>query len=281
MAELEAMTGQRDPHTVASLSGDLRALGLPSGATVLVHSSMAAIGWVSGGAVAVAQALVDVLGPAGTLVAPTQSGGLSDPATWSRPPIPEAWWQQVRDSMPAYDAATTPTRGMGAVVEVVRNLPGFARSDHPQVSFGAVGPAATAILHPHPLSPGLGAGSPLSRLAESGALTLLLGVGWESATCLHLGEARSGIRAQVPTSAPVLVDGHRQWATWSDVDWDAADFPAVGTQLESTGAVLTGRVGSASARLVGIADAADAAERWFRLRPVPQPLTPPAVRPPT
>ena len=261
------MAGQRDPHTLTSLTAQLRSLGLRPGTTVLVHSSVSAIGWVSGGAVAVVRALLDVLGPAGTLVVPTQSGGLSDPATWSRPPVPEAWWQQVRDSMPAYDATITPTRGMGAVVEVVRHLPGFARSEHPQLSFGAVGPAAASVVHPHPRSPGLGDGSPLSRLAESGALTLLLGVGWGSATCLHLGEARAGVRAQVPASAPVLVDGRREWATWSDLDWDETDFPAVGTQLESTGAVLTGRVGSASARLVGVADAADAAERWFRLHP--------------
>ena len=267
MAELDAIAGQRDPHTVASLTGQLRALGLRPGTTVLVHSSVSAIGWVSGGAVAVVRALLDVLGPAGTLVVPTQSGGLSDPATWSRPPVPEAWWQQVRESMPAYDATTTPTRGMGAVVEVVRHLPGFQRSDHPHLSFGAVGPGAARLLHPHPLSPGFGDGSPLPRLAEGGALTLLLGVGWDCATCLHLGEARSGVRAQVPASAPLLVDGRREWTTWSDLDWDATDFPAVGTQLESTGAVLTGRVGSASARLVPVADAADAAERWFRLHP--------------
>lgn len=267
MAEVDTMTGQRDPHTVATLTADLRALGVPAGATVLVHCSVSAIGWVSGGATAVVLALLEVLGTAGTLVVPTQSGGLSDPATWSRPPIPEAWWAQVRDSMPAYDPATTPTRGMGAVVEVVRHLPGFQRSGHPQLSFGAVGPAATGLLHPHPLSPGLGDGSPLSRLAESGALTLLLGVGWTNATCLHLGEARAGVRARVPTSAPVSVEGRREWTTWTDTDWDETDFAAVGAQLESTGAVLTGRVGSASALLAGVADAVDAAERWFRLHP--------------
>ena len=49
------------PRTRESLASDLRALGLEAGACVIVHSSLSSLGWVSGGAVAVVQALIDVV----------------------------------------------------------------------------------------------------------------------------------------------------------------------------------------------------------------------------
>ena len=73
------------PRTRDSLAGDLRALGIGAGDVLLVHSSLRSLGWVSGGALAVVQALLDVLGPAGTLVVPSQTTGNRDPSTW-RPP---------------------------------------------------------------------------------------------------------------------------------------------------------------------------------------------------
>ncbi|MBW8821656.1 MAG: AAC(3) family N-acetyltransferase, partial [Streptomyces sp.] len=65
-----------------TLAGQLRELGVRSGEILLVHSSLSALGWVCGGPVAVVQGLLDALGPDGTLVVPTQTGDLSDPAVW-------------------------------------------------------------------------------------------------------------------------------------------------------------------------------------------------------
>lgn len=252
VAEADTTAGQDGPRTRASLAADLRTLGLASGSMVLVHSSLSALGWVSGGPVAVVQALLDVLGPAGTLVVPTQSGNLSDPSTWSRPPAPPAWWPSIRDSMPAYDPDLTPTRGMGAVVEVVRHLPGVRRSAHPALSFAAVGPHAEDLMAPHTLQAGLGEESPLGRLAAAGAATLLLGAGWDSATALHLAEYRAAARPVVTDGAPVVVDGVRRWVTYEVLDFDTDRFARIGAAFEATGAVAVGPVGSATARLAPI-----------------------------
>ena len=86
-------------QTRESLAADLRALGLRAGGIVLCHTSMRSLGWVCGGPVAVAQALLDVLGPDGTLVVPAHSTDNSDPAGWPFPPVPQDWWPAIREHM--------------------------------------------------------------------------------------------------------------------------------------------------------------------------------------
>src|SRR5271154_5984463 len=113
--ELIARDGE--PRTRASLVRDLRSLGVAPGSVLLVHASLRRIGWMVGGAHAVILALMDAVGPEGTLVMPTFSGQLTDPAGWREPAIPEAWIETLRDHLPTYDPARTPTRGMGAIAE--------------------------------------------------------------------------------------------------------------------------------------------------------------------
>ena len=88
------------PRTRTGLAQDLSALGVTPGMTLIVHASLARIGLVVGGAPAVIHALMDVLGPDGTLVMPSFSGGLTDPATWRDPPVPTEW-QSTLQNRPA------------------------------------------------------------------------------------------------------------------------------------------------------------------------------------
>lgn len=264
MSEQTAVDDTTAPMTVDSLSHDLRRLGLAAGTIVLVHTSLSSLGWVCGGATAVVQALLSVLGPRGTLVVPTHSSDLSDPADWGHPPVPESWWEVIRATMPAFDQETTPSRGMGAVAELVRTWPGAVRSDHPQVSFAAVGPAARTLTDDHQLADGLGEGSPLARLYELDAQILLLGVGHDRNTSLHLAEYRSGVRSRVRQSGPVRGPGGRGWVSWDDIDLDTDVLPRLGAELEQAGLVEVGPVGRAAARLMRQRAVVDEATDWLR-----------------
>ena len=239
---------------------------------MLVHASLSALGWVAGGQVAVVQALLDVLGPEGTLVVPTQTGGNSDPAGWGRPPIPEAWWPVVRAEMPAYEADVTPSRGMGVIAEQVRTWPGANRSTHPQNSFAAVGARAAEVTAVHDLAGSLGERSPLQTLESMGAAVLLLGAGWDSCTALHLAEYR--VPEPVPDRsgcAVLTAAGTREWVEYDDVELDETDFREIGTDFEREHPelVVEGTVGSAPSLLFPLADAVAYAVRWMTARRTP------------
>ena len=200
--------------------------------TVIVHTALSKLGWVNGGAVALIQALMDTLTPEGTLVMPAHSGSLSDPVHWCNPPVPLEWQQTIRDTMPAYEPEITPTSCIGVVPEVFRNFPGVLRSSHPAVSFTAWGKQAAFITSGHELNYPLGDGSPLARLYDLGGYVLLIGVGHDRNTSLHLSENRSGLMTIEKQGAPVLENGTRVWREFDDIDGDSDDFPPIGEAYE-------------------------------------------------
>jgi aminoglycoside 3-N-acetyltransferase len=265
MSEAEVIAATTTPATVDSLVADLQALGLPEGATVMVHTSLSRLGFVVGGAQAIVHALAQVVGTDGTITMPTHSGGLSDPGGWANPPVPADWHDTIRRTMPAFDVALTPTRQMGAVAECFRHLGGVRRSDHPTVSTAARGPRAATITDHHQLDSGLGEGSPLARLYDLDALVLLLGVTHANNTCLHLAEHRATYPAKATTekSAPLRIDGRRQWITYQDLDEDADDFDRIGESIAAAGLERRGPVGAGEGRLVRARDAVDHAVAWI------------------
>ena len=146
------------------LIDDLRALGVGPGMTLMVHSALSAIGQVEGGAETVIEALIEALGPEGTLAMPAMSGGV-------------------------FDINETPSN-VGTVTEVFRKYPGVTRSMHPSHSACAIGPNADYLLEDSLDQPTcVGSESPwgrLSRLTEG--YILLLGVDQDRSTILHYPE---------------------------------------------------------------------------------------------
>ncbi|NYH50789.1 aminoglycoside 3-N-acetyltransferase [Nocardiopsis arvandica] len=251
------------PRTRASLARDLAALGV-AGDTLLVHSSLSSLGWVCGGAQTVVQALLDAVGPRGTLVVPTQTGENSDPGQWRDPPVPEGWWPVIRAEAPGFDPRLTPSRGMGRVPEMVRTWPGAVRSANPQTSFAALGPRARDLMDRHPIDCRLGEDSPLAALERARSRVLLLGVGFGSCTALHLAEYRvPRPRLEECGCAVLTPEGGREWTTFTDVLLDEGDFERLGGDFEGTGAVESGPVGEATARLFSLPHAVAFATNWM------------------
>ncbi|MGZ4164172.1 MAG: aminoglycoside N(3)-acetyltransferase [Tumebacillaceae bacterium] len=268
MSELQSIESIQSPRTRDTLAQDLRALGVKPGMTLLVHSSLSSIGWVCGGPVAVVQALMDVLTEEGTLVMPTHSADLTDPAGWGKPPIPKEWHQTVRDTMPAFDPQHTPTRKMGRIVDVFRTMAGVKRSNHPHTSFAAWGRHQEQVVGNHGLDFGLGEQSPLARVYELSGHVLLLGVGFGNNTSFHLSENRATQNVLKIQGAPIFENGQRVWKTFQDIEMDPDLYPEVGAEFEQTGLVCVGNVGSATAKLFPQQPAVDFATQWFKQKRV-------------
>lgn len=263
--QLRTIQNSQGPVTQATLLADLRALGVQAGDILLVHSSLTAIGWVAGGPQAVVSALMEAVSASGTVVMPAHSSFNTEPSHWQNPPVPEEWWPTIRAQMPAFDKDTTPTLGMGAIVECFRTLPQAVRSVHPALSFVASGPAALEITGNHSLNDGLGNGSPLARLEELGAKVLLLGVGFSSCTLLHLAEARADFpcKGVVRQGGSLRLDGENTWVTYSEQNYNSDDFSACGDEFLKQSPLITGRIGQARSHLFKARDLLAFAIPWF------------------
>lgn len=253
------------PNTKKSLVNDLLNIGLERGMIVLVHSSLSALGWVCGGPVTVILALEEVIGPEGTLIMPTHSGDLSDPARWENPPVPESWWQPIREETPAFDPDLTPTRMMGIISETFRKQNGVVRSSHPVVSFSAWGRHKLFFTSDHPLEYGMGEEGPLGKLYRKDGRVLLLGVNHQNNTSLHLAEYRSDYPGKIVETnySPIIKDGKRVWQEYSDINYNDEDFPAIGVDFNKTGKCRIEQVGDSTSYLMKQRDIVDFAVQWI------------------
>jgi aminoglycoside 3-N-acetyltransferase len=267
MTEHETVSATKGmPGTVESIRAGLTSLGVTPGMVLLVHSSLSSLGWVCGGAVTVVLALEEALGPHGTLVMPTHSGDLSEPSRWKHPPVPEAWWASIRQTMPAYNDRMTPTRGVGVIPECFRNQEGTIRSAHPSASFAARGKHANTIVAKHPLDYPMGDDSPLARIYDLDGWVLLLGATFECASSLHLAEhlASYPSKEYIKCGAPVEIDGRRTWVEYDDFEGYDQDFATIGASFaEETGLVISGRILNATAHLLPQRPLVDFAVRWI------------------
>lgn len=259
--------GRRD------ISASLEALGLSRGQDVLVHCSMRRIGRVDGGAVTIAQAIRDVLGPHGTVVVPAQTPNnsvSSDAFREATRGMSVAEVAAYEDRMAGFDPALTPSYRMGVLAEHVRRQPDAVRSKHPQASFAACGPMAGPLMAVHDLDCHLGERSPLAALYEAGASVLLLGVGYESCTAFHLAEHRLRRRpAMRAYRCYENVDGQRIRRDFAAPDLDASAFGDIGAAFDGCSLGRSAVIGDATSRLLPIRAAVEFAIRWMDSRSQP------------
>ncbi|MBC7809518.1 MAG: AAC(3) family N-acetyltransferase [Burkholderiales bacterium] len=265
MPESDVINPDLLPLTIESLMEQFAACGLTAGQTVIVHTSMSALGWVAGGAAAIIPALLNILTPSGTLMMPTFTPDNNEPALWDDPPMPEHWWPIIRQHTPAYDLLTTPTWGVGKVAELFRSWPGVIRSANPGASFAALGPNAEYLTeNDTSIEVLFGDDSPIGKLYELDAYVFLLGVDHGKNTSLHLAEYRANIpRSTVREGTAMLVDGVRQWVEYDLQDLFDDDFPALGAAYEAEYHIPRRRVGKGEAHFTKQRPLVDFGVKWL------------------
>ncbi len=269
MSEREGLL-QRSLVTRGRLVEDLRRLGLSSSQVVMLHASVSAIGWVIGGPDVVLQAILDVLGPEGTLM--MYVGWEDDPsklAEW-----PEEWQRAYLEECPPFDPQRSrANRKWSILTEYLRTWPGACRSDHPEASVAAVGAKAQWLTENHPLHYPYSPGSPFAKLCAARGKALLLGAPLNTLTVLHHAEtlARIPNKRTVRYKMPVLRDGQRVWVELEDIDtsrgafdWEGGNyFEAIAREYLASGKGRTGRVGAADSHLFEAAGLVRFAIEWM------------------
>jgi aminoglycoside 3-N-acetyltransferase len=233
--------------------------GVRPGGVLMVHSSLRGTGLSP---TEVRNALLDVLGPDGTLVVPAFTPENSDtsPAYHRRiEGMTEREKAGFRASMLPFEPNATPCPTMGALAECVRTTPGAIRSAHPQTSFAALGPRAGELLADHDPHCHLGERSPLATLYAADAQVLLLRVGFEVCTAFHLCEYRMTPTPPTRTYRCVVED-KGNWIEYEDLSLFDGDFGAIGARLPH-GLVTEREFAGKPTFLFGMRDAVDTGRR--------------------
>lgn len=223
--------------TKADIVTGLRQVGVRPGMVLIVHASLSALGQVEGGAAAVIEALIEALGPDGTLVMPA----FAEPGE-------------------VFDVRTSPAT-TGAIAEAFRTWAGVHRSVHPTHSVCALGPLAEQLCagHVQEATP-FSRSSPWGRIARHPqGYVLLLGVDQSSNVLLHVAEDV----IDAPYLGTVVADyrdpdtGEIRQKQLTRFPQGHRDFLALDSLFLETGAMRQGKIGNATCSLIHAGKALD------------------------
>jgi len=199
----------------AEIEKELKTAGLRKGDTVILHSSLASLGQVAGGAPTVVNAFLRVLTATGTLVAPTFGA-------------------------------------LGVIPEAVKTHPKAMKSLHPLADVAAIGGKARAICRDH-WQAGLAheKDTPYMRIAELGGYVCLLGVDQDRNTMLHTVEEILRLPYLKTTDAKTFATpGGKVTKAWPFFPGPHRDFIGLDRMLRESGKMKIFRIGQAVVRLI-------------------------------
>jgi aminoglycoside 3-N-acetyltransferase len=213
--------------SVDQLTQQLGTLGVKRGGVLLVHCAFSKVKPIENGPEGLIMALQAAIEPGGTLVMPSMTD----------------------DDHQPFNPRSTPCRHLGVVADTFWQLPGVLRSDSPH-AFAARGPHAEKLTAPSPLEIPHGLNSPVGRIYDLNGQVLLLGVGHDDNTTIHLAESLAGARYRRKKYVTVLKDGQPTRVDYGEIDHCCQNFQLVETWLEAEQLQRKGTVGHAEARLV-------------------------------
>jgi aminoglycoside 3-N-acetyltransferase len=188
----------------------------------MAHAALRSVGPVVSGADAIIAAIRDAIGPDGTLMVYTD---------WEADMWGENTWELHEDEadldlvvitpiaatrehvLPFDTRSSRAIRDNGALMELVRTLPGAHRSANPGASCAAIGPQAEWLTEGHSIDYGYGERSPFARLVEAEGKVLMLGATNDHMTLLHHAEHLADVpnKRVLRIECPFLVDGRTEW----------------------------------------------------------------------
>lgn len=204
------------------------------------------MGPVTGGVNVIIQALLDAIGPGGTLVAYVDF---------------EPFYHEGDESeIPVFDKRTAhAARDHGILHEAMRTWPGALRSDHPDAGVVAIGALAASITADHPFQYGYGTGSPFEKVLQAQGRVLMIGAPLDTITLLHYSEHQAQLPGKRIRRYRRLMPGVNgpEWVQFEEFDTaepvheslPSNSFERIATDFLAKGHGIRGRVGTASSFL--------------------------------
>ena len=240
------MTRELREMSISEVTDQLHALGVEQGAVLLVHTSYRAVRPVEGGPTGLIEALSKAVGPRGTLVMPSETGDKDAP----------------------FDPSVTQAASsLGIAAQTFWRQPDVLRSNHP-FAFAARGPSAPEITGDPLGLPPFQHESPIGRVLELDGQILLLGVGHDANTTLHLAETLAGVPYRRSKHSTVLKDGQPVRVDYAMSDSCCQLFSQADNWLRSLGLQSEGHGGHAHARLARSKDVVEVATANLRRDPI-------------
>ena len=248
------------PFTRSSLYADLVRLGVRSRDILMVHASLRAVGPVTGGANVIVQALLDTIGPDGTLTAYVDF---------------EPFYEDGDEiEIPVFDKRIArAARDHGVLHETMRTSPGALRSDHPDAGVVAIGALAGWIVADHTFCYGYGEGSPFEKIVQAHGRVLLIGPLLDSITLLHHAEHKAQIPNKRIRRYHRLMPGLNgpQWIQFEEFDtsdpvnekFPSNCFEQIASDYLATGSGSKGSIGNAPSFLFDGPDLVGFAVNWM------------------
>jgi len=233
------------------IMGDLRRIGVEEGDHVAVALSLKSVGYVAGGPEAFIDALLEAVGPKGTIMmnAHTQMFTVSD--------IPSDY---------IFDYRSTPT-WTGLVPETFRKRRNSIRSEHPRFSVSAIGKLAELLTKGHDENSNFY--MPFSTLAKEGGKYLCIGLGNRLVAIRHEAQRLAGLFdvVQKPRGVKYRDREGKVKVYFANMPPCTRKLPDLVPVLRKMGVVKTGRIGMAYSILAPAKALIDAMAEMLKKNP--------------
>lgn len=200
------------------------------------------------------QALVDVLGPNGTLMAP--------------------YFLDYITHQEVFNPLNPPPAVTGAIPNCLVAWPEAQLSSSPSHPVVALGSLAELLIKDHQRVSPVGQDSPFDRLASLSGKVLLLGVNQQANTTIHTGEAVAPAvywgmpRPDRPKGLFVrLPGGAVEWVHLKEIPGHSAGFDKIEPYLRARGIIRPGGIGQAACQLMRAKALIDAVTDYLKLDP--------------
>ena len=240
----------------------LQELGIRKGMTILVQGDLRRLGYLIGEEQMLIDALMEMVGYEGTIVMPSFTPHLCDPAN-KKERVARFHWEDVRKNALAFHRKKSLPKTNDTLLQQFLHNEGVLRSYHPIYSFEAWGKYAKLICDKHPLHFGLNEDSPLGKLEELNAYVVMLGSEMEESISFSLAYYKNHLLPIKVIYGPIENNRKLQWKAMLDLNFENIHFTSCCQAMEEHKVIRQAYLGGGRCVLFSMREAVRQAQESY------------------